>query len=65
MFCDIDDMFWKPNGLFSLMQVAEQTKADIIGSPYNCEYYNTNNQKMEYKTLEKDTLRVHGKIFKR
>lgn len=38
MFCDIDDMFSKPNGLNSLIKKAEETGADVIGSPYYCEY---------------------------
>jgi len=34
MFCDIDDMFIREDGLESLIKVAEETKADIIESPY-------------------------------
>lgn len=64
MFCDIDDMFWKPDGLKSLMDAAEKTNVDIIGSPYQCEH-RLDNGKFVYQAMEKDTLRVHGKIFKR
>lgn len=62
MFCDIDDIFSKSDGLYSLMTQAEQTNADIIGSPYLCESYINNNY--YYKTYNKDVIRVHGKIFR-
>lgn len=63
MFCDIDDMFSRPDGLYSLAKAAEETEADIVGSPYQCEYLR--NGEYKYYTEEKDTVRVHGKIFKR
>ena len=65
MFCDIDDMFWKPDGLKSLMESAEKTQADVIGSPYQSEIKNEKTNKFEYHVMKEDTLRVHGKIFKR
>ena len=60
MFCDIDDMFIREDGLESLIKVAEETKADIIESPYISE-----NQNYQYITVYNDNLRVHGKLFKR
>lgn len=60
MFCDIDDMFFKSNGLSSLVQAAQQTNADLICSPFMVEY-----KEKKYKELEKDMLHVHGKLFKR
>jgi len=63
MFCDIDDLFDRINGLSTMMEAAEKTKADIIGSCYRCE--TLRNGKLFYYPLKKDTLRVHGKIFKR
>ena len=63
MFCDVDDCFSSPYGLSSLMAVAEKSGADVIGSPYQCE--RLINGKYEYITYKNDTLRVHGKIFRR
>ena len=63
MFCDVDDCFSSPYGLASLMQAAEKTHADVIGSPYQCE--RLVNGEYEYATYKKDTIRVHGKIFRR
>lgn len=63
MFCDIDDCFSSPYGLRSLMKKAEETHADVIGSPYLCERFV--NGEYEYVTYKNDTIRVHGKIFRR
>lgn len=63
MFCDIDDCFISPDGLSALMTIAEQTEADIIGSPYLSE--NFFNNEYTYEVLKRDMIRVHGKIFKR
>ena len=63
MFCDVDDCFSSPYGLSSLMSAAEKSGADVIGSPYQCE--RLINGKYEYATYKNDTIRVHGKIFRR
>lgn len=63
MFCDIDDCFSSSDGLLVLKSIAEETKADIIGSPYLVE--RLENDKYTYDVYEKDIIRVHGKIFKR
>jgi len=63
MFCDVDDCFSSPYGLSSLMAAAEKSRADVIGSPYQCE--RLINGKYEYATYKNDTIRVHGKIFRR
>ena len=63
MFCDVDDCFSSPYGLSSLMAAAEKSGADVIGSPYQCE--RLINGKYEYVTYQNDTIRVHGKIFRR
>lgn len=63
MFCDVDDCFSSPYGLSSLMSAAEKSHADVIGSPYQCERFI--NGEYEYVTYKNDTIRVHGKIFRR
>lgn len=63
MFCDIDDCFSSPYGLRSLMKKAEETHADVIGSPYLCERFI--NGEYQYATYKNDTIRIHGKIFRR
>lgn len=63
MFCDIDDCFYKSDGIYSLMSTAEKTNADVVASPYDAEFFKNN--KYEYTTLNKDIIRVHGKIFRR
>ena len=63
MFCDVDDVFSKEDGLYSLVKTAEETDADVIGSPYQGEY--VQNGEYKYTTYEKDTVRLHGKLFKR
>lgn len=63
MFCDIDDCFSSSDGLLILTSIAEETNADIIGSPYLAEQLE--NDKYTYHVYEKDIIRLHGKIFKR
>ena len=58
MFCDIDDMFSSSDGLSSLLEESEGM--DIVGSNYESEQEN-----LETYTIEKDVIRVHGKIFRR
>ena len=63
MFCDIDDQFLDPYGLKSIFDVAKTSKYDVIGTPYYAEKYIESKQ--VYSVLNKDVLRVHGKLFKR
>lgn len=63
MFCDIDDIFDKSDGLKNIISVIENTGADIVGSPYRTEIKKDN--KLYYYQIKKDTLHVHGKVFKR
>lgn len=65
MFCDIDDMFSKEDGLESIMKKAEETNAQIVGSPYIMEYYIKNQEDMKTEEIKKDAIRVHGKVFNR
>lgn len=62
MFCDADDCFTAPDGLLSLMAVARDTGADVIGSPYIAEVDAGGTAHMTYV---RDTARVHGKAFRR
>ena len=55
MFCDVDDMF-HADGLRSLMG----RDADVVGSTYLSEWPNG-----DTKPMEKDTIRLHGKVFRR
>ena len=61
MFCDVDDCFSSFDGLLSLINEAKKTNADIIGSSYQKENLKQNN----YIIYDKDTIRLHGKIFRR
>lgn len=63
MFCDIDDCFFKDDGLYSLLKAADESNADFISSIYKAEYLVNN----EYKYAEHDdyTIRLHGKLFRR
>lgn len=61
MFCDVDDEFTASGGLKALLDKAEETGADIVGSPYINEASDTKNNII----LKRDTLRIHGKIFRR
>ena len=63
MFCDIDDEFSDKNGLAIMIEIAEKTNADVIGSQYSVE--RLNEDKIVLDVYEQDTIRVHGKIFKR
>ena len=63
MFCDIDDMFFRSYGLNHLLSTAEETEANIIGSIVLQE--TKDNTQFIYKEMFYDTLRIHGKIFKR
>ena len=63
MFCDCDDMFSESDGLRKLLECAEQSRADIIGSDYSIELKRGND--FVYRTAHQNTTRVHGKIFKR
>ena len=63
MFCDVDDVFSRADGLKSLLDAAEETRADVIGSPYECEL--VRDGKAKYVTMEQDVIRVHGKILRR
>ena len=57
MFCDVDDCF-HADGLKSLM--AQADKADVVASPFLCE-----NMDGSTRVMERDTLHVHGKVFRR
>ena len=63
MFCDIDDEFSDENGLSIIMKKAEETNSDVIGSKYTVERFKDN--EISFDEYKQDTLRVHGKIFKR
>lgn len=63
MFCDCDDQFSKPDGIQKLLNTATSTKADIIGSTYEAEL--TSESGFRYVKINRDEIRVHGKIFKR
>lgn len=63
MFCDCDDMFSKEDGLYSLVKTAEQTHADVVGATYQGEYFL--NGEYKYMPYERDTVRLHAKIFRR
>lgn len=64
MFCDCDDEFSKEDGLWSLVSTAERTHTDIIGSPYFGESIDRDGS-IKNIVYNKDTVRLHGKIFKR
>jgi hypothetical protein len=64
MFCDVDDCFIADDGLLSLMAIMNETDADIVGSPYLYEMM-MDNKDCKYNTLERDTIRLHGKIFRK
>ena len=63
MFCDVDDVFSKPDGLKTLLDAAEETHADVIGSPYESE--GKIDDEIKTLTMKEDIIRVHGKIFRR
>lgn len=63
MFCDIDDCFTDSSGLEALLNAAKEYDADVVGSPYKCE--RKTDDGFEYVDIERDILRVHGKIIKR
>ena len=63
MFCDIDDMFCEPNGLNCLLTAAQNTNANVVGSPFLQEEPTTTG--FNYNEWHHDVLHVHGKIFKR
>ena len=56
MFADIDDCFHACDGLFSLMEAAEKTGADIVGSPYLVERIDPNKKEYYYSTNYQDTI---------
>jgi len=62
MFADIDDCLCSDDGLLSLMAVADDTGADIVGSPYLAETYEDG---FGYSTYGRDTIHVHGKVFRK
>lgn len=64
MFCDCDDEFTKEDGLYSLINAAESTHADIVGSPYLVEKLSPYGE-LTNVIFKQDTVRVHGKIFRR
>lgn len=63
MWCDIDDEFYREDGLSSLIKAAEETHADIVFSPYTEEGLIDGEYK--YRVLQRDTIRHHGKLFRR
>lgn len=63
IWCDIDDEFYKKDGLYSLIKEAEETHADIIASPYTEEGFIDG--KYKYRVLKDDTIRHHGKLFRK
>lgn len=62
MFADIDDCMCSSDGLQCLMAIAEDSGADVIGSPYLVEGFVRG--QYDYKVLRKDVIRVHGKAFR-
>lgn len=63
MFCDADDCFHSSLGLYRLYKATHDLSVDVIGSPYEKE--NPNSPECLYKRMERDTIRLHGKIFRR
>lgn len=63
MFCDADDCFHSTLGLYRLLKAIQDLGMDVIGSPYESEQYIDGIYR--YRTLIRDTIRVHGKVFKR
>jgi glycosyltransferase involved in cell wall biosynthesis len=63
MFCDVDDTFNGEDGLYTLLKKAKETGADVVATPYSIERKEKDG--FTYGLIEKDTLRVHGKIFRR
>lgn len=63
MFADIDDCFHSYDGLKSAVKAMEKTNADVVASPYLVE--SIHNKNYHYFTYYRDTVRVHGKFFKR
>ena len=63
MFCDADDCFHSSLGLYRLFKAANDLSVDIIGSPYEKETLSDNS--FIYTSMQRDTIRVHGKIFRR
>ena len=63
MFCDIDDQFTDPYGLKTMFDIANKFVPDVIGCPYLVEQ--KEQLRLFYTPLDKDILRVHGKLFRR
>ena len=63
MFCDVDDCFCSDDGLLSLMAVARETGADVIGSDYLSEH--AEGDGYGFSVYRRDTVRLHGKAFRR
>ena len=63
MFCDADDAFSDPDGLKYILDAAQKTHADVVGSPFSVE--RKLGGKMSFGLYEHDLLRVHGKLFRR
>ena len=63
MFCDCDDMFSKTDGLKKLIEAAEQTGANVVGSDYSIEHMIRG--ELVCRPCVKNITRVHGKIFRR
>lgn len=63
MFCDVDDEFHSSFGLYWILKAIADTKANIIGSPYEEEIFSESG--MHYIRKTRDTIRLHGKAFKR
>lgn len=63
MFCDADDCFHSSLGLYRLYKATNDLTVDVIGSLYEKE--TLNDDSFVYTPMQRDTLRLHGKIFRR
>lgn len=63
MFCDIDDCFHSTLGLYRVLKAIDDLGSDVIASPFDAEVFI--NGKPFYHKEELDTIRVHGKAFRR
>lgn len=62
MFCDIDDCFVAHDGVQRIIDAADESQADIVGSVYKEEVKKAG--RLFYYDRRYDTIRVHGKLFR-
>jgi len=63
VFCDADDYFHSSLGLWRILKAIDDLGCDVIGSPYEKELIRDG--RPTYEPMRRDTIRVHGKAFKR